>query len=530
MPFKTRDNPGLFLAPRDVRSSSVAPLKAGMNIANDTSTPSGPAPRKRALLEQAASGVFWSAIQKWAGRVISLGVFLLLARLLNPQAFGLVALAGVFVAFMEIFLDQGFADAIVQRADLAPGHLDTAFWTNLGLGLVFLASGVLGAGFIASLFDEPTLGPVIRWLSLSFILAALIGVQKALLLRDLAFRLMAAASVTAIAVGGIVGVGMALTGFGVWSLVGQQLVSRAVEAAVFWRVNDWRPGFRVSRQHFRDLFGYGINVVGMKLLSFFSTRTLDLLIGAFLGTVALGYYNIAFRIVAVLSTLISGTVRSVAFPLFARLQAELGRMRRGFYTATRLTSVIALPTFVGLAVIAPELIIGLIGAKWAPSVRILQVLAFIGILEAITYFNGAVIQASGKPSWSLGLRFLNVIGNLIGFAIAVRWGVVAVALAYVLRGYLLMPLSVWAAHKLIHFDLRTYVRQYTAPLFASVVMALVVVGAHLALADLRLGLYAQVATSIVVGVLAYASLIWMFARDTSHQILKILRAMLPQPT
>ena len=170
------------------------------------------------LKQKAIKGVIWSAIESWGSRVISFIVFLLLARLLEPKTFGLVALSSVFFAFMQVFLDQGFSQAIIQRKEVDQEHLDTAFWTNISIALLLLGISVAGAGVIANLFKEPQLTPIIRWLSLSFVFGALNSVQSAILSRQLAFKTLSLRTLVATLAGGLVGIVMAFLGFvfGAW--------------------------------------------------------------------------------------------------------------------------------------------------------------------------------------------------------------------------------------------------------------------------------------------------------------------------
>jgi len=208
------------------------------------------------LREKATKGIVWSAVQKWGRAAISIATFVALSRLLPPEAFGLVALASVFTTVVEIFLDQGFSAAIVQRADVEREHLDTAFWISILTGILLAAGGIAVAGWVATLFDEPLLAPVLSWLSLSFILNALSTTQLAVLQRKLAFKSLAARSLVATTIGGVVGISMAFAGFGVWSLVAQELVRGLAAAIILWRSSDWRPGFKVSKKHYKDLLPF----------------------------------------------------------------------------------------------------------------------------------------------------------------------------------------------------------------------------------------------------------------------------------
>ena len=211
------------------------------------------------LKQKAAKGIVWSIIQKWGRAAIWFVIFTTLSRLLAPEAFGLVALASTFTAFLEIFLNQGFSSAIIQRHELEREHLDTAFWISILTGTLMMIGTMLISGLVAAFFGEPQLTPILRWLSVSFIFTALSGTQMAILQRKLAFKSLAARSLVATLLGGIVGVSMAFAGFGVWSLVGQNLAMGFIGVIVLWRASDWRPRFEVSKKHYKELFGFGIS-------------------------------------------------------------------------------------------------------------------------------------------------------------------------------------------------------------------------------------------------------------------------------
>ncbi len=454
------------------------------------------------LRDQAMRGVAWSAVQNWGSRAISFLVIAVLTRLLAPEAFGLVALASVYVALVEIFVDQGFADALIQREDLTDAHRDTAFWVSLALGAVLAGASYAAAPLLARAFGEAALGPVVRGLAPAFVLAALAGVQQALFERALDYRALALRALVAMTVGGGVGVGLAAYGFGVWALVGYQLAERATAAVVLWAASDWRPGLRVTRTAFGDLARFGAHVVGANLLGFLNKRLDNLLIGLVLGPVALGYYEIAYKLLTTGTQLLVGTVSSVAFSTFSRLQGDLPRMRAAFLSAIRVSSVVAFPAFVGAAAVAPDLVPALFGPGWTPSVRVFQALAGIGVLYALFYFNTAVFLGAGKPGWRLGLSLLNAAANVAVFVVAVRYGIVAVALAFTVRGYVLAPVALVALRHLVGLSLRAYARALAAPALATALMAAAVLALRLPLAGAPRA--ARLSLTILAGAAVYA--------------------------
>ncbi len=479
------------------------------------------------LREKAAKGIVWSAIQKWGRAAITTVFFVILSRLLTPEAFGLVALASIFTDFVEIFLDQGSSAAIVQRADVERGHLDTAFWLSIVTGILLTVGSIAASGLIAAFFNEPRLAPVLSWLSVSFILNALSTTQLAILQRKLAFKSLAARSLTATTVGGVVGISMAFAGFGVWSLVAQNLARGVAAAIVLWRASDWRPGFHVSKKHYKELFTFGVSVVGNNVLNVVVRHADDFLIGYFLGPTLLGYYTIGYRLLLIIIRLVTEITNTVAFPTFSRLQHQPERMRRAFYNVTQYTSLLAFPIFIGLAALAPELVPALFGEQWAPSIPVMQILALIGILQSVLFFNGSVIRASGKPSWELGIMTLNAVCSVFGFLLAVRLGIVAVAASFVIVGYLLSPVSYIAVRKLIQVDFKTYLWQFAPPVSASLIMVAVIAGLKYLFRDQSFNLYLELSIYLLAGVLTYGLVIGLTARALFREVLELVSLVAP---
>ena len=479
------------------------------------------------LREKAVRGVAWSAVRNWGSRLITLVVWIVLARLLSQTAFGLIAAATAYVAFINVFVEQGVVSAIIQRDELEDGHLDTAFWVNLGTGVVLAGASVAAAPLVARFFDEPQLGPVIQWMAPALVLAALAGMPQALFERELDYRLLAIREFVAVLVGGVVGIGMAVQGFGVWSLVGWQLGERTASVVVLWAATAWRPGWQVTRRHFHDLFSFGINVVGTNLLDYLNNRSDDLIILYVLGPTALGFYEIAYRLFTNGTQIVTQSVASVAFSTFSRLQDEPDRMRQGFYTATRVVSVIAFPIFLGAAALAPEFVEVLFGAKWLPlSADVFQVLAFIGVLHAIFYFNAAIMLAAGQPSWRLAVNAINAVVNVAAFVLVVRWGIVAVAAAYVVRGYLLAPLPLVLVRRLIGMEWGAYLRSFGAPALSTAIMAAGVLALRTALIDAATPLVVLLAC-VPAGALMYGGTLWLLAPDRVQQVIGLVVSVLP---
>ena len=271
---------------------------------------------------RSTKSVSWLTIQKIGNQVIFLIVFIYLARLLEPSAFGIIALAEVFLNYVRVFLDKGISVAIVQRDDLKEGHLDTAFWINLGFAVFLTALTILFSGKISVFLKEPLLSPILRLLSLTIILGSFRSIQQAILYRKLQYKFIAISSLIAWIAGGVVGLVLAFLNYGIYSIVYMQLVRTIIETILLWILSEWIPRFSITKQYFKEIFIFGFNITLLNMLNFFNLKIIDLIIGYYLGAEILGYYSIVQRIFQMLTEFIINTLNSISIPLFSRLQVK----------------------------------------------------------------------------------------------------------------------------------------------------------------------------------------------------------------
>lgn len=459
------------------------------------------------LERRAVKGVLWTIIQALGGRALSLLVFVVLARLLTPADFGLVAMAAVFIVLLEVLVQQGFSAAITQRENLEPEHESTAFWSNIALSAFLGAALWASAGSVAKLYDAPELASVVRWLSLVLPLRALVAVPVGLLQRRLEFRALAIRSILGAFVGGVAGVAAALAGWGVYALVVQQILGGLAEVLAVWGAAAWWPRLAFSVRHLRELLGFSLHLVSASILDFLNRRSDDFLIGLFLGEVALGYYAVAYRVLTVLTQVMAKTGTVVAFAAFSRLQGQPDRMRDAFYRSTQASSVVATPVFVGLSVLAPTAVPLIFGEKFAESGVVLQILALIGVVHAVSYYNFAVYVGSGRPDIRLKLLAIHTTVNVLAFFLVVRWGIVAVAAAYVIRAYVLIPLDLIALRSLIGVSPRRYFANLVPALFSTAVMVVAI----LFVQQLPIGPGPQLLLSVLLGAAVYSVTLYLVA-------------------
>ena len=363
-------------------------------------------------------------------------------------------------------------------------------------------------------------------MSFNFFIGSLSGVQKAILKRQLAFKSLAIISLVATIISGIVAITMAFLGFGVWSLVAKTLVYGLINMVALWLFSDWRPSFHFSNKHFKELYSFGINIVGSNFVDFFSRNSDNFLIGYFLGTTALGYYTLAFSLLTVMTELMIAVPNAVLFPAFSRLQGTPTKMKDAFYEVIQLQSIVAFPIFLGMFAIAPEVLIFLYGQKWAPSIPVTQAFMLIGLLSSAFYLYGNVIKAAGKPSLRFRIMLLISILNVIGFTIAVRWGIVAVAASCVVVGYLVLPIYLLVVSNIIQVTFRKHLQQYIPALLSSLAMVVVIWGLKNVLGN-EMGLSTQLIIYITMGALTYLLVLHFIQPLLYHQLIQLAQNTLP---
>ncbi len=370
------------------------------------------------------NSVKWAYTSNWGEKGFSSLFAIILASLLGPRYFGMVSIAIVYIAFLQMFLDQGLMAALIQRKDLRQEHLDAVFWMNQVLSVVLVGVGILCSGWWATRNHAPEAGNLISVLLLDVPLMALINVQSAILRRDMDFKSLAICANASALVGGIIGVGMAVMGFRAWSLVGQQLVKDVITAIVLWRSSHWRPRFEFSLAHLKQLTNFSIANFIAQLGIFADLQASSVILGLFFGPAALGLYRIADRIMSSVITLAMAAIQSVAFPEFERLQSQPDELRKSVSTCIRLTSAITLPALCGLAAVSPSLM-ATIGSQWTPAAPVLRVLCVLGIAMVFAYYTGPLLQALSRTRDLAILEWARMaIGTivLIVAAITVRGG------------------------------------------------------------------------------------------------------------
>jgi O-antigen/teichoic acid export membrane protein len=447
-------------------------------------------------------GVAWASAASWGGQLLSFSIYTGLARLLNPEAFGLVAIAGVYITFIQLLVAQGFGMAIVQREQVDDSHLDSAFWIAVAFAfLLCVLSNVFGPQ-IGRLFGEPRVARVIGWLSFSLFFHAMSSIQMAILTRQMDFRALAIRSLLATIIGGTVGLTMAFRGWGVWSLVGQQLTNAIMSSLFMWWSVTWRPALRISRQHLRDLYKFSLNLTGNDVLWFFAQKSDQTMVGYGFGSLGLGPYSLASRLPTLLHDGIIGPLQSVAFPTFSKLQSDPERFERALVRFCELSSFVSFPLFFGVMAVAPSLVPWLFGVKWLAAVPLLQVLAAYGAARSGLGFMHPLMLAKGRAGLYLAMNIILATLTFIGCLVAVRWGPLGVAISIVGTMILFGGIFLAVASRTLQFRPRAVLRTFVFPTIASLFM-LAIIGFAQRFLCANCSPATTTLSSIVIGVIVY---------------------------
>jgi len=367
--------------------------------------------------ENLGGALTWAYIMNWAQHIFTALVTLILAALLGPTAFGIVAMAASYILFIQILLDQGFVEAIIQKRDLRPEHLDSVFWMLCGLATVLLVLSISLSKWWASVNTLPELSMVIAALSLSLPVAALGRVQYALLQREMHFRRLAIRTSISVSVGGGLGVVMAIMGFGIWSLVAQQLCRELVATALLWKLSHWQPRFQFSIMATKDIIAFSTATFVGRLGIFVNTQADTLLAGIFFGPTAVGLYRFADRIASIVLQMTTRPLQTVSFPHFSRSQDDSPQLKDSVLFFLRKSSIITIPIMIVLASTSDS-VVALAGSDWSAASDVLKLMCFFGALQSLSQFTGPLLQAISKPNlhamlvWIEGFINLSVVVTL----------------------------------------------------------------------------------------------------------------------
>ncbi|KGM14076.1 lipopolysaccharide biosynthesis protein [Cellulomonas bogoriensis] len=483
--------------------------------------PAAPAPPQD-LRGRAAHGVMWSAFEKWMVRGSTLVGFVILGRLLTPEEFGIVALAMVFIILLTVVTDGGFTVYLVQRRTLDQAVTSTAFYLSSAFGLVLAPVLAFTAPALGRALDVPAFAQVVPALSVALLVSALSVVPAGLLQRELRFRELAMRQVLATGLSIVAAVGLAFAGAGVWALVGQTLVRSLVAFVMLWRASDFRPSWSFSRPASREMLVFGSRSMSVQLLKKAREEGEALLVGVLLGTVALGLWTVALRLVNVIMDLGAAVFGRVASPVFARLRDDLPRLGSALGNGMAIGSLVLVPALVMLSLTSAVVVPAVFGEQWVPAAGVAAILSFRSIVYGLGTFHRSYLTSTGRPGVELSVMALEIAVQIVLVVVFADQGLEAVALALAAWAVLVWPVRAIAVRRLDGVAWRTYAQTWLV-LLVSGVAAASVLGAN-QLVDLSGWSY--VALVCGLGGAVYVGGAYLLCRPTINQAVGSLPARL----
>lgn len=421
-----------------------------------------------------SSGVFWMSAGSWIEQSVNFLIFAALARILGVETFGILAMAAAFVLVPEFLVRESISEILLTRDELSPKRLNSVFWSLAGFGALLTVGLLLASGLIAEFYRFDEIKPLIIALSPTVMMISLTAVPVALLRRELKFRVLALRAVAGVVAGGAVGIGMAVAGYGVWSLVGQRIAQVGVNIAMAWLAVDWRPGREISRNQLREVWKFGHSVAGLRAAELVAVQMPAVMIGVLMGPASAGLYSIAWRIVEIASFLVATPLRMAAQPAFSAVSREGGGASGLLVEIMRLSGIIAFPAFAGLAILSKPTLIVLFGLKWVPAAPILSALSIFGIYLCIEKVQQTYCLSAGKVKTLAKISWFEVFFSALLMYLTIPYGLTIATVSFVAAFLLVWPLkfqNLARISKLKSFDLAVI---HVAPAAVTIVMVCVI--------------------------------------------------------
>lgn len=472
------------------------------------------------LQSQTRSGVKWTGLSAISTTSIESLRLVVLALFLSPVDFGLMGMATLVMGFAQAYTDLGISVAIIHRQDATKEELSSLYWLNIFAGVAAFVVVWFCSPLIAVMFREPRVLPLLRVVDVVFLITP-IGKQFEILLeRDLKFNMLAGQEILTSIVGFAVAIGCAIAGFGVWALVLSFLITASLKTAcLLWvGLSRYRPQVHFRRRDLRGYLAFGLYQLGERTVNYGSEKLDQVLIGSMLGAQALGFYNFAFNLTAQPIWRINPIITRVAFPVFAKMQNDTEALRRGYLRLTRVVATINAPLLLGLAAVAPLAVPLIFGAKWAPSIVLIQILSFVALWRSTGNPIGSLQLAKGRADlgfkWNCFLFVVSVPTIYTGIKLGGVTGVVVSLL--VLQTLVQVPAYRYFLRPLIGACAWEYTLAIFKPIASACVMAVVVIALPLLFQGWPHAV--ELSAQIMLGACVYICLLLTFQRQAADDL------------
>jgi O-antigen/teichoic acid export membrane protein len=476
------------------------------------------------IKKKLAGSALWISLGAGFQQLSGFVIFVILARLLSPQQFGIVAFAAIFIDIGRIFVASGVSDALVRRTDWNDDFASTAFWINLGVSILVVFVCVFAIGPAVGAAGHQDLGLVLSILACTLLVDALSLALTAKLRRDFAYKKIATRNVASNVVGGVAGIALAFLGFGVWALVFQRVATSVLTCLVTWSMVGWRPRFVFSKAHARELVQFSAGLIGSQLLATANSQAIPLILGFALGPVPLAIYRAGNRGLRLVTQLTIAPLQQAALPAFSQVPPT--SLATNYCRVTRATSLLSCPIFVGAAAVAPDFVAICFGDRWTASGPVMAMLGLMVGASTLGYFLSPVLIAVGQARRLFLFYAIAVAGNVLFTTATLPFGLMIIAAAQTVRAYLAVPVTLGVLHRAIGLRPVDAVKGIALPLLSAFLMGAVVFGLRVFVLD---GFHATARLAIVVpiGVFVYFGILRIFARRFLQENLNELMPLLP---
>ncbi len=400
------------------------------------------------LAKKAKTGLLWSAIDRFLTQFVQLGVMLVLARMLGPEAFGLVGMLVVFIALSQAIVDGGMGEALIRTVNPTRQDCATVFYFNIGISLGLYALLYFAAPSVANFYNQPELVVLMQVLGLVVIINSFMVVQRALLSIKMDFKTQAKASVLAVLFSSIIALTMAYLGYGVWALIGQTLSYAFMQVVILNVLHFWWPQASFCRESFERLFGFGSKLLASSLLDTFYQNIYQLIIGKQFSSAQVGYFTQARNLTLIPATTLTVIVQRVTYPLLSSIQDDLPRLEKSYLVIMQLAALVMFPLFFGLAVVANDFIPLLLGEEWRPAAVLVAIIAFGTALYPVHSINLNFLKVKGRSDLFLRLEIIKKLLITAVLFITVPIGIEAMCVGMVVTSYTALVINTYYNGKL----------------------------------------------------------------------------------
>lgn len=408
------------------------------------------------LKDKAISGVKWNAIGRFSTQGVNFIIGLILARLLSPSDYGVVGMVGIFFAIAQTFIDSGFGSALIRKNDCTDTDYSTAFYFNVIVGLVCCILLWVASPLIANFFNTPILKDLVKVMSLNMFVSSFAIVHGTKLTHAVDFKSQSIIKLITAIISGVCGVLMAYKGFGVWSLVYQQLMATGLRVVLLYVVTKWLPKLEFSKGSFKYLFNFGSKILAASLLHTIYANMTTMIIGKFYSAKDLGYYSRGESLATYPSTNITGILQSVTYPVLSKIQDDDEHLIQSYRKLISMTSLVIFFGMFLLAALAKPLIVTLLTDKWLDAVIYLQIFCFAYMFDHICALNLNILYVKGYSNLVLKLEVIKKTISISMILAAVPFGVMAICIARALYTQIAVVINTYYTGKLFGLG---YVKQ-----------------------------------------------------------------------